>query len=74
MVLADGLTPSKRYYQKHKAARQQYGRDYYAKNRAAMLAAAAAKRDAKIEASATLFPLLPMSRAIIQTDVTISFD
>ena len=73
MVLADGLTPSKRYYQKHKAARQQYGRDYYAKNRAAMLAAAAAKRDAKID-SATLFPLLPMSRAIIQTDVTISFD
>ena len=41
----DELTPAQRYYQKHKEARQNYGREYYAKNRERILASLDKKRE-----------------------------
>jgi hypothetical protein len=73
---ADTLTASQRYYRAHRTQRQQYGRDYYAKNREAILAASAAKREAERPRPApvpidTVPP--PRTDIIIQHDRTILF-
>ena len=38
------LTPAQRYYQAHKDERRAYGREYYAKNKARILASIEAKK------------------------------
>ena len=73
---ADTLTASQRYYRAHRVQRQQYGREYYAKNRDAILAASAAKREAERPRPApvpTDAVPAPRTDIIIERDRTISF-
>jgi hypothetical protein len=73
---ADTLTASQRYYRAHRVQRQQYGREYYAKNREAILAASAAKREAERPRPAPAAPdavQVPRTDIIIERDRTISF-
>jgi hypothetical protein len=73
---AEMLTASQRYYRAHRVQRQQYGRDYYARNREAILAAAAAKREAeRPHPEPVNFEMLPPVRfgVYVEHDRTISF-
>jgi hypothetical protein len=74
---ADTLTASQRYYRAHRVQRQQYGREYYAKNREAILAASAAKREAERPRPAPIpadTRQAPRGDIFIENDVTISFE
>lgn len=74
---ADTLTASQRYYRAHRMQRQQYGREYYARNRDTILAASAAKREAERPRPApAAFDAVPVLRTdiFIENDVTISFE